>query len=189
MLDSWCDGCCRRFASTVIAGCATTSLSFPNATPGKPLTVNAWEERPRGPGLPGDGSDARLSWRSRSNHEWSRWFRDQGPWRCSSTAGARASRTTRALNRPNVPDLPTRNGSTTQSRAAMASQPEVRGSRADRRDRLVERRCVRAGVNGPSLERARQRASFCPSRASAPRWASIPVLLAGERLVRAPPSS
>src|SRR5262249_57807382 len=37
-------------ASTVIAGCATTGRSFPNATPGKPLTVTAWEERPEGPG-------------------------------------------------------------------------------------------------------------------------------------------
>ena len=34
----------------LIAGCATTNLSFPNATPGKPLTVPAWELRPTGPG-------------------------------------------------------------------------------------------------------------------------------------------
>ena len=34
--------------STALGGCAAGSLSFPNATPGKPLEVPAWEYRPEG---------------------------------------------------------------------------------------------------------------------------------------------
>src|SRR2546422_2316465 len=66
-------------ASTVIAGCAATSLSFPNATPGKSLVVPAWEERPEGPGpFPAVVLLHGCHGVSESNHEWSRWFRDQG---------------------------------------------------------------------------------------------------------------
>jgi dienelactone hydrolase len=95
-------------ASTVIAGCASTSLSFPNATPGTPLTVTAWEERPLGPGpFPAVVLLHGCHGVSRSNHEWSRWFRDQGyvallvdSW------GPRGYDATCAPNQPTAPDLP-----------------------------------------------------------------------------------
>lgn len=65
--------------SIVITGCVTTSLSFPNATPGKPLTVPGWELRPAGPGrFPAVVLLHGCAGISESNHEWSRWFRDQG---------------------------------------------------------------------------------------------------------------
>src|SRR2546427_5317149 len=94
-------------ASTVIAGCATTDLSFPNATPGKPLTVPAWEERPQGPGLfPAVVLLPGCHGVSESTHEWSRWCRDQGyvalvvdSW------GPRGQDKTCAPNLPNVPDI------------------------------------------------------------------------------------
>ena len=66
-------------ASTVVAGCATTQVTFQNATPGRPLTVPAWEERPEGPGpFPAVVLLHGCHGISESNHEWSRWFRDQG---------------------------------------------------------------------------------------------------------------
>src|SRR5207249_1906094 len=95
-------------ASTVIAGCATTSRSFPNATPGKPLSVTAWEERPEGPGpFPAVVLMHGCHGVSESNHEWSRWFRDQGyvallvdSW------GPRRYDKTCAPNTQHTPDLP-----------------------------------------------------------------------------------
>ena len=65
--------------STALGGCASGSLSFPNATPGKPLEVPAWEYRPEGAGpFPAvvllHGCHGVMA----SNHEWGRWFRDRG---------------------------------------------------------------------------------------------------------------
>src|SRR5207247_9689864 len=66
-------------ASTVVAGCATTRVTFQNATPGRPLTVPAWEERPEGPGaFPAVVLLHGCAGIAESNHECSRWFRDQG---------------------------------------------------------------------------------------------------------------
>src|SRR5215475_2406356 len=65
--------------SIVLTGCASTNLSFPNATPAKPLTVPAWELRPEGAGpFPAVVLMHGCGGISPSNHEWSRWFRDEG---------------------------------------------------------------------------------------------------------------
>src|SRR5262249_25858846 len=65
--------------SIVLAGCASTNLSFPNATPGNPLAVPAWELRPEGAGpFPAVVLMHGCAGISESNHEWSRWFRDKG---------------------------------------------------------------------------------------------------------------
>src|SRR2546422_8235661 len=94
-------------ASTVIAGCATTSLSFPNATPGKPLTVPAWEERPQGPGpFPAVVLLHGCHGVSESNHEWSRWVRDQGDVALVVDSwGPRGHDKTFSPNLPNVPAI------------------------------------------------------------------------------------
>src|SRR3989475_9897101 len=94
-------------ASTVIAGCATTDLSFPNATPGKPLTVPAWEERPQGPGLfPAVVLLHGCHGVAESNHEWSRWFRDQGYVALGvDSCGPRGEDKNCAPNLPNVPGI------------------------------------------------------------------------------------
>jgi dienelactone hydrolase len=66
-------------ASLLIAGCASSNSSFQNATPGTPLTVPAWELRPAGSGpFPAVVLMHGCAGISESNHEWSRWFRDQG---------------------------------------------------------------------------------------------------------------
>ena len=153
-------------ASTVIAGCATTSLSFPNATPGKPLTVNAWEERPEGPGpFPAMVLMHGCHGVSRSNHEWSRWFRDQGyvallvdSW------GPRKQDATCAPNRPNVPDLP----NTERFDDAVGALRWLHSRSYVDRARIGVIGWSNGGVfalalvNGPSLERARQRGVVLP---------------------------
>ena len=65
--------------AALVAGCASTSVRFPNATPGKPLQIVGEEYRPRGDGpfpavvlLHGCGGV------SESTRQWGRWFRDQG---------------------------------------------------------------------------------------------------------------
>src|SRR2546428_13739113 len=95
-------------ASTVIAGCATTSLSFPNATPGKPLTVPAWEERPQGPGpFPAVVLLHGCHGGSESNHEGARWFPDQGYGALVvDTWGPPGERKTCAPRPPHLPPLP-----------------------------------------------------------------------------------
>jgi len=68
------------FASAVlVAGCAGTHVTFPNATPAHPLQITADEYRPTGDGpfpavvlLHGCGGV------SRSTHQWARWFRGHG---------------------------------------------------------------------------------------------------------------
>src|SRR5438105_2650861 len=63
----------------LLAGCASTHVTFPNATPGQALLVPADEYRPRGDGpfpavvlLHGCGGV------SPSTRQWGRWFRAHG---------------------------------------------------------------------------------------------------------------
>jgi dienelactone hydrolase len=61
------------------AGCASAPISFSNAAPAAPVTVPAWEYRPEGAGpFPAVVLFHGCHGVSASNHEWARWFRDQG---------------------------------------------------------------------------------------------------------------
>jgi len=156
-------------ASTVIAGCATTSLSFPNATPGKPLTVPAWEERPQGPGpFPAVVLLHGCHGVSESNHEWSRWFRDQGyvalvvdSW------GPRGHDKTCAPNLPNLRNVPDISNTERFDDAVGAlrwlhSRPYVDRSRIGVIGWSNGGVFAIALVNGPSLERQRRRGVVLP---------------------------
>lgn len=61
------------------AGCAASSVSFPNATPAAPRPVPGWLSTP-----PGEGPFAAVVLLhgchgvSASTHDWTRWFRDRG---------------------------------------------------------------------------------------------------------------
>src|SRR5207237_8634614 len=66
-------------APLLMPGRATTNLSLPTAPPANPLPVPAWERPPTGPGpFPAVVLLHGCAGISGSNHEWSRWFRDQG---------------------------------------------------------------------------------------------------------------
>jgi len=153
-------------ASTVIAGCATTRLSFPNATPGKPLTVTAWEERPEGAGpFPAVLLMHGCAGVSGSNHEWSRWFRSQGyvallvdSW------GPRGQDASCAPSRPNVPDLPNteRFDDAVGALRWLHSRPYVDRARIGVIGWSNGGVFAMALVNEPSLERARHRGVILP---------------------------
>ncbi len=65
--------------AALCAGCVSAPLRFPNATPGAPLDVPAWEYRPEGSGpFPAVVLFHGCHGVSPSNHEWARWFRDRG---------------------------------------------------------------------------------------------------------------
>jgi dienelactone hydrolase len=66
-------------AATLLAGCASLAIEFPNATPGAPLRVPGHLYRPGGRGpFPAavllHGCDGVLP----STHRWARWLRDRG---------------------------------------------------------------------------------------------------------------
>ena len=66
-------------AALLCAGCAGPTLTFPNATPGAPLTVPAEEFRPEGRGpFPAVVLLHGCHGVSASNRNWARWFRDLG---------------------------------------------------------------------------------------------------------------
>lgn len=67
-------------ASVLLAGCASRSpVFFPNATPGAPLTVPAYEVRPEGAGpFPAVVLLHGCHGVSASNRQWAGWFRDHG---------------------------------------------------------------------------------------------------------------
>jgi dienelactone hydrolase len=153
-------------ASTVIAGCTTTSRSFPNATPGKPLTVTAWEERPEGPGpFPAVVLMHGCHGVSESNHEWSRWLRGQGyvallvdSW------GPRNADRTCAPNKPGESDLP----NTERFDDAIGALRWLHSRPYVDREHVGVMGWSNGGVfalsvvNGPSLDRARRRGIVLP---------------------------
>jgi dienelactone hydrolase len=66
-------------AAFLLAGCASTTVTFPNATPGAALRIPAEEFRPEGPGpFPAVVLLHGCHGVSASNRDWARWFRDHG---------------------------------------------------------------------------------------------------------------
>jgi dienelactone hydrolase len=66
-------------ASTVAAGCSTSVVRFPNATPHAPRAISGWLSRPAGPGpFPAIVLLHGCAGVSVSNHEWARRFVERG---------------------------------------------------------------------------------------------------------------
>jgi dienelactone hydrolase len=150
-------------ASILIAGCASTNLSFPNATPGTPLTVPAWEERPTGSGpFPAVVLMHGCAGISESNHEWSRWFRDQG-----YVALLVDSWTPRREGKecsPSMPDVPNteRFDDAIGALRLLQAKPYVDPARVGVVGWSNGGVFSVAVINGPSLERARRRGVVLP---------------------------
>lgn len=151
------------FVWAAVAGCATARVSFPNATPGKPLEVPAWEYRPEGAGpfpalvlLHGcDGVSA-------STHEWGRWFRGQG-----YVALVVDSWEPRGIGRgcdANAPDLPNteRFDDAAGALRFLQERPDVDRERIGAIGWSNGGVFAIAVINGPSLERQRRRGVTLP---------------------------
>ena len=68
-------GAATLVASLLLAGCASTAVSFPNVTPGAPLRISAEEFRPSGAGrFPAVVLMHGCHGVSASNREWAAWF-------------------------------------------------------------------------------------------------------------------
>jgi dienelactone hydrolase len=150
-------------ASILIAGCATTNLSFPNATPGKPLAVPAWELRPTGAGpFPAVVLLHGCAGISESNHEWSRWFRDQGY--VALLVDSWSPRRVGKSCDPSLPDVP----NTERFDDAVGALRFLQAKSYVDRARVGVVGWSNGGVfalavvNGPSLERARRRGVDLP---------------------------
>ena len=147
----------------LIAGCATTNLSFPNATPGKPLTVPAWELRPTGPGpFPAVVLLHGCAGISESNHEWSRWFRDQGY--VALLVDSWSPRRVGKSCDPSLPDVPNteRFDDAVGALRFLQAKPYVDRARVGVVGWSNGGVFALAVVNGPSLERARRRGVDLP---------------------------
>ena len=150
-------------ASTVIAGCAAASVSFPNATPGKPLTVPAWEQRPEGPGpFPAVVLLHGCHGVSESNHEWSRWFRDQGY--VALLVDSWSPRGYGKTCDPKLPDIPNteRFADAVGALRFLQGKPYVDPARIGVIGWSNGGVFALAVINGPSLERARRRGVVLP---------------------------
>jgi dienelactone hydrolase len=173
-------------ASVVFAGCAP-ALSFPNATPGKPLTIPAAEFRPGGPGrFPAVVLMHGCHGVSNSTRDWARWFRERG-----YVALIVDSWTPRGITNGCVPgpDIP----STERFSDGMGALRWLHS-----RTYVDPRRVGVIGwsnggvfaislVNGPSLERARQRGVAIPDPGYAAAVAMYPggcYSLVNEQVVR-----
>ena len=146
-----------------LAGCASTHVTFPNATPGTALHVPAHEYRPRGDGpFPGVVLLHGCGGVSTSTHQWARWFRRQGyvalivdSWTprgfsdgCPATA-------------PD-PDATERFDDAIGALVFLRSRPYVDGARVGAIGWSNGGVYSMAVVNGPSLERARRRGVTIP---------------------------
>lgn len=150
-------------ACLVLAGCASTRIAFPNATPARPLEVPGWEYRPDGDGpFPAVVLLHGCHGVSRSTHAWARWFRRQGyvalvvdSW------GARGIGDGCDANTPDVP-------STERFDDAVGALRHLHARPYVDRARIGAIGWSNGGVfsmaliNGPSLERARRRGVTLP---------------------------
>jgi dienelactone hydrolase len=186
------DGMLRRVATAVVAavvlaGCASSRIAFPNATPGRPLEIPAEEFRPEGPGpfpalvllhgchgvLPG-------------TREWGRWFAARG-----YVALVVDSWAPRRIGDgcPPGPDIP----NTERFDDAVGAFRWLQGRAYVDRARIGVAGWSNGGVfaiavvNGPSLERARARGVVVPEpgfRASVGFYPGGCYSLVAEQVVR-----
>src|ERR1043166_1515289 len=149
-------------ASVLFAGCAP-GLSFPNATADKPLTVPAYESKPDGAGpFPAVVLMHGCHGISRSTHDWARWFRERG-----YVALIVDSWTPRGIKDGCVPgpDVPSteRFNDAVGALRWLHSRPYVDPRRVGVVGWSNGGVFAMALVNGPSLERARQRGVEIPA--------------------------
>src|SRR5689334_19588137 len=152
------------FASAMlVAGCAGTHVTFPNATPDHPLQITADEYRPRGDGpfpavvlLHGCGGV------SASTHQWARWFRGQGyvalvvdSWHPRGFADGCP------IDAPDPPPTE-RFDDAIGALAFLQSRPYVDPARIGAIGWSNGGVYSMAVINGPSLERARRRGVVVP---------------------------
>jgi len=150
-------------AASVLAGCATTRVTFPNATPERPLVVPADEHRPAGAGpFPALVLFHGCQGVSESTHEWARWFRSEGY--VALVVDSWAPRGIGAGCDAKTPDLP----STERFDDAIGALRYLHHRPYVDRARIGAIGWSNGGVfaialvNGPSLERARRRGVALP---------------------------
>jgi dienelactone hydrolase len=151
-------------ALVFLAGCASSTIEFPNATPGRPLPVPAYELRPPGAGpFPAvvllHGCDGV----SRSTREWAGWFRDHGYVALIVDSWAARGISDDCL--PSSPDLPSaeRFDDAVGALRWLVSMPYVDRARVGVIGWSNGGVFAMAVVNGPSLERARARGVVLPA--------------------------
>ena len=150
-------------ASLLIAGCASSNSSFQNATPGTPLRVPAWELRPTGSGpFPAVVLMHGCAGVSESNHEWSRWFRDQGY--VALLVDSWGPRRVGASCSPSLPDVPNtdRFDDAVGALRYLQAKPYVDPARIGVIGWSNGGVFALSLVNAPSLERARLRGVVVP---------------------------
>jgi dienelactone hydrolase len=151
------------YASLLIAGCASSNLSFQNATPGTPLTVPAWELRPAGPGpFPAIVLMHGCAGVSASNREWSQWFRDQGY--VALLVDSWGPRHVGASCSPSLPDVPNteRFDDAVGALRYLQARPYVDPARIGVIGWSNGGVFALSLINAPSLERARLRGVVVP---------------------------
>ena len=150
-------------AATVLAGCAVTRVTFPNATPGRPLAVPAEEYRPEGPGpFPAALLFHGCHGVSESTREWARWLRDEGY--VALVVDSWAARGIGDGCDAKTPDLPgsERFDDAVGALAYLHGRPYVDRARVGAIGWSNGGVFAIALVNGPSLERARRRGVVPP---------------------------
>jgi dienelactone hydrolase len=176
------------FAVALLAGCASAPIHFPNATPGTPLRVPAWEYRPDGAGpFPAVVLLHGCHGVSASNHEWAGWFRDQGyvalvvdSWSPRGIGGGCDADT------PEVPPTERFDDAVGALRFLQA-RPYVDRARIGAIGWSNGGVFAIAVINGPSLERARRRGVTLPAPGFAAAVAFYPggcFSLVDERVTR-----
>lgn len=149
--------------SAAVAGCAAAGVSFPNATPAKPLEVPAREYRPEGPGpFPALVLLHGCHGVSASTHEWGRWLRDEG-----YVALVVDSWRARGIGRgcdADTPELPNteRFDDAVGALRYLHARPYVERARIGAIGWSNGGVFAIAAINGPSLERARRRGVTLP---------------------------
>lgn len=150
-------------ASVVVSGCSGSLVYFPNATPGKPLTIPAHLERPEGPGpFPAIILLHGCHGVSASTHDWARWFS-----RLGYVALVVDSWKPRAIPDgcvPEAPDLPSseRFDDSVGALRFLHARPDVDHARIGVIGWSNGGVFSMAAVNGPTHERARRRGVTLP---------------------------
>ena len=149
-------------ASVLFAGCAP-ALSFPNATAGTPLTVPAYESKPDGAGpFPAVVLMHGCHGVSRSTHDWARWLREHGYVALIVDSWAPRGIKDGCVPGPDIPSTE-RFSDAVGALRWLRARPYVDPGRVGVMGWSNGGVFAMSLVNGPSLERARQRGVEIPA--------------------------